>query len=73
MSKLSKQTVDLLTGDVRISKIRRDPVPMTPARKIATYRDDNEKRTVLVGIACFSIALFIIILQFSDFTDRYLN
>lgn len=73
MSKLSKQTVDLATGEVRVSKIRRDPVPMAPERKAVTYRDENEKRTVLMGIAFFSVALFIIFLNFSDYTDKYFN
>lgn len=73
MGKLSKQTVDLATGEMRVSKIRRDPVPAAPAKKIVGYRDENERRTVLMGIAFFGLALFIILLQFSDFTDRYFN
>ena len=76
MSKPGKQTVDLATGGgaaPRVSRIRRDPVPASKAKKAVTYRDDDEKRTVLTGIAFFSIALFIIFLQFSDFTNDYFN
>lgn len=73
MSKLSKQTVDLATGDVRVSKIRRDPVHAAPAKKVVTYRDENEKRTVLMGIAFFSFALFIIFLNLSDYTNDYFS
>ena len=72
MSKLSKPTVDL-KAEEKVSKIRRDPVPAAPARKAVTYRDDNEKRTVLVGIAFFSLALFIIFLNLSDYTNDYFN
>ena len=74
MSKLSKSTVDLAGADVRVSKIRRDPAAVAaPPKKAVTYRDDHEKRTVLMGIAFFSVALFIIFLQFSDFTNDYFN
>lgn len=79
MSKPGKQTVDLATSGgaaPRVSRIRRDPasVAAAPAKKKAvTYRDEDEKRSVLIGIAFFSIALFIILLQFSDFTNDYFN
>jgi hypothetical protein len=67
---MSKQSVNLASGPVRVSRIRRDPPPV--ARKVADRDRDSdperrEARTVIIGILSFEIALFIIILGFSSY------
>ena len=68
---MNKQSVNLASGPVRVSRIRRDPPPV--ARKAADNRDRDsdperrETRTVVIGILSFEIALFIIILGFSSY------
>jgi hypothetical protein len=65
---MGKQSVDLAGGPVRVSRIRRDPPPV--ARKAADRDRDpdrSEAQTVIIGILTFEIALFIIILGFSNY------
>ena len=66
---MGKQSVDLAGGPVRVSRIRRDPPP--PVSKKAADRDRDpdrsEAQTVIIGILTFEIALFIIILGFSNY------
>ena len=66
---MTKQSVNLASGPVRVSRIRRDPPPV--AKKAADGRERDperrEARTVVIGILSFEIALFIIILGFSSY------
>ncbi len=64
---MAKQSVNLAGGGVRVSRIRRDPPSV--AKKNVADRDPekSEARTVFIGILSFEIALFIIILGFSNY------
>ena len=66
---MGKQSVNLASGPVRVSRIRRDPPPV--AKKAADHLDRDperrEARTVIIGILAFEIAFFIIILGFSNY------
>lgn len=61
--KSSKQTVDLASGEVRVSRIRRQPPPIA---KPVKERDPRayDSFVVSVGISSFAVALFIIYLGF---------
>jgi hypothetical protein len=62
-----KQSVNLAAGEVRISRIRRDP---PPAVKEVVVRDPDERdaRMVVIGIVTFALALFVIAIGFSSVT-----
>ena len=61
--KTGKQSVNLAVGEVRVSKIRRDP---PPAVKEIVVRDPDERdaRMVVVGVVVFALALFVIAIGF---------
>jgi hypothetical protein len=62
-----KQSVNLAAGEVRGSRIRRDP---PPAVKEVVVRDPDERdaRMVVIGIVTFALALFVIAIGFSSVT-----
>ncbi len=61
-----KQAVNLSTGEVRVSKIRRDPPPKI---KEIPLRDpeEHDRITVAVGVLTFALALVVILIGFSSF------
>jgi hypothetical protein len=61
-----KQSVNLAAGEVRVSRIRRDP---PPAVKEIVVRDPEERdaRMVIIGVVVFALALFVIAIGFSSF------
>ncbi len=63
--KTGKQSVNLAPGEVRVSKIRRDP---PPAVKELVVRDPNQRDThmVAIGIVTFALALFVILIGFAS-------
>jgi len=65
--KTGKQSVNLAAGEVRVSKIRRDP---PPAVKELVVRDpeDRDRQMVVIGVVTFAVALFVIALGFMSFT-----
>jgi hypothetical protein len=60
-----KQSVNLAPGEVRVSKIRRDP---PPAVKELVVRDPHERdtRMVVIGVIVFALALFVILIGFAS-------
>jgi hypothetical protein len=58
-----KQSVNLAAGGVRVSKIRRDPPPAVK-ELVVPDRDGRDARIVVIGIAAFALALFIIVIGF---------
>ena len=60
----AKPSVDLAQSGVRVSRIRRDPPP--PVKEI-TVRDANDRDAwiVVIGVATFALALFVITLGVS--------
>ena len=57
-----KQTVDLAAPGVRGSRIRRDPPPKQALRMSIAERDERHRRMMMIGVATFAAALFVIIL-----------
>lgn len=61
-----KQTVNLASGEVRVSKIRRDPPP--PVKPTALRHPDEVNRSaVVVGVVAFALAIFVIILAVGSY------
>jgi hypothetical protein len=63
-----KQSVNLAPGEVRVSKIRRDPPP--PLIKEISIRERNERdiRMAVIGVVAFALALFVITLAFASWS-----
>ena len=64
-----KQSVNLAAGEVRVSKIRRDPPPKLKEIVIRD-RDEHNLRTAAVGIGLFTLALMIILLGIAAYTGH---
>jgi hypothetical protein len=64
-----KQSVNLATPEVRVSKIRRDPPPKLKEIVIRD-RDEHNRRMAAIGIAGFTLALMIIILGLAAYTGH---
>ena len=60
-----KKAVDLAAPVSRVSRIRRDPPPLV---KVVHPHDIKERdaRTIIIGIMTFALALFIILIAFSN-------
>jgi hypothetical protein len=67
--KSGKQSVNLASGEVRVSKIRRDPPPKLKEITIRD-RDEHNRRMAAIGIAVFTLALMIIILGLAAYTGH---
>jgi len=63
----AKQSVNLAPGEVRVSKIRRDPPP--PVKELV-IRDPREldRRDAIIGILVFALAIFVIIVAFASYS-----
>ena len=61
-----KQSVDLASQGVRVSKIRRDPPPV--ARKtVVPDREEGDRRAVAVGIVAVALAILVIIVGIGSY------
>jgi hypothetical protein len=56
-----KSTVDLATGEKRVSKIRRDPPPV-PRKTVIPDRDESDRRSAAIGIVVFTLGVVVIII-----------
>ncbi len=62
-----KQSVNLTTPGVRVSRIRRDPPPASAVKEIPVAdRDELNRRNALIGIAAFTLAFVVIIFALSS-------
>ena len=64
--KSGKQSVNLATPAPRVSRIRRDPVPLAKEKEVRDPRE-RERSDVLIGVTAFALAIFVIILGFSNY------
>jgi hypothetical protein len=65
--KSAKPTVNLAAGEVRVSKIRRDPPKQQKLKEISIEeRSERDQRNAVIGIAAITIALMIILLAVSS-------
>jgi hypothetical protein len=62
-----KQSVNLVSGEVRVSKIRRDPPPVIKQIDIRD-RDDRNRWAVAIGVLIFALAIVVIILAFGIYS-----
>ena len=63
----AKQTVALGSGEVRVSRIRRDPPPVEKKTVVMT-RSERDRRTVLLGIALSTALLVVILAGFASYS-----
>ena len=63
----AKQTVALGSGEVRVSRIRRDP-PKPEAKTVVMSRNERDRRTVLIGIALSAFLLVVILAGFASYS-----
>lgn len=56
-----KQSVNLASDGVRVSKIRRDPPPVVK-EIVVRERDEREAWVVVIGVVTFALALVIIVI-----------
>ena len=61
-----KQTVNLASGEVRVSKIRRDPPPPVKPKALR-HPDEVNRSAVVVGVVAFALAIFVIILAVGSY------
>jgi hypothetical protein len=67
--KTAKQSVNLASGEVRVSRIRRDPPPVVK-EKAPVDPEERDRRDVVIGILAFALALFVILIAFSAYTGQ---
>ena len=54
-----KQTVNLASGDVRVSRIRRDPPPKVKEKVVD--RDERNRWDAVIGVTAITLAILVII------------
>ena len=70
--KAGKQSVDLASGEVRVSRIRRDPPPKL--KEIAVRdRNGGDRWAAAIGILAFALAILVLIIAFGSYSDRSLR
>lgn len=62
-----KQSVNLASGEVRVSRIRRDPPPKLKEISIEE-RNERDRRLAVIGVLAFTLALMIILYAVSNWT-----
>ena len=63
-----KQSVDLGSGEVRVSRIRRDPPPPPEKPKELRHPDVVNRSAVIIGVLVFAVALIVILFAFTIFS-----
>ncbi len=61
-----KKSVNLASPGPRTSRIRRDPPPKLN-EIVVRERDERDRWVVVVGILTFALAIFVIVLAFSNY------
>ena len=65
--KTGKQTVNLATGEVRVSKIRRDPPPPQKLKAVR-HPDEVDRPAVIIGVLAIALAIFVITIAFGSYS-----
>lgn len=73
--KPAKKTVDISAGEVRVSRIRRDPVHVKEAKaeaekKLQWRTSEREIWIAVLGILAFALAIDIIVVAVSAYTGE---
>jgi len=61
-----KQSVNLASPGASGSRIRRDPPPAVK-QKVVLDPDERDQWVVVVGVLSFALAIFVIVLAFSNY------
>lgn len=64
-----KKSVNLAAGEVRVSKIRRDPPPKVKEIPVRDA-DERDREDVMIGIVAFALAIFVIMLAIASYTGH---
>jgi hypothetical protein len=62
-----KQSVNLGSSEVRVSRIRRDPPPVVKQLEVRDPKE-LERRDVIIGVIVFALAIFVILMAFGAFS-----
>jgi hypothetical protein len=63
--KAGKQSVNLASGELRVSRIRRDPPPKVKEKIVD--RDERNRWDAIVGVTAITIAILVIIYAVSSY------
>jgi hypothetical protein len=64
-----KKSVNLAAGEVRVSKIRRDPPPKVKEIPVRDA-DERDQRDVVIGVIAFTLAIVVILLAIAAYTGH---
>jgi hypothetical protein len=62
-----KKSVNLAAGEVRVSRIRREP-PAVVKEKAIIPPDERDQQDVVIGVLAFALAIFVILLAFAIYS-----
>lgn len=65
-SPFRRQTVELGQAPARVSRIRRDPVPIKTQKEVRPYPTEREMWTVVIGVVLFALAITVAIVGTSN-------
>jgi hypothetical protein len=65
-SPFRRQTVELGQAPARVSRIRRDPVPIKTQKEVRPYPTEREIWTVVIGVVLFALAITVAIVGTSN-------
>jgi hypothetical protein len=65
-----KQSVNLGSGEVRVSRIRRDPPPPEKPKELR-HPDVVNRSAVVIGVLVFAVALVVIMFAFAIFSGYH--
>ena len=64
---LRKQSVNMASGEVRVSRIRRDPPPPKAKEISLQERDERNRRDAVIGVVAVTFALLAIVYVVSSY------
>ena len=65
-SPFRRQTVELGQAPARVSRIRRDPVPIKTQKEVRPYPTEREMWTVVIGVVLFALAITVALVGTSN-------
>lgn len=65
-SPFRRRTVELGQAPARVSRIRRDPVPIKTQKEVRPYPTEREIWTVVIGVVLFALAITVAIVGTSN-------
>jgi hypothetical protein len=62
--KTGKQSVNLASSGVKVSRLRRDPPPKVMEKEVDP--DTIDRRDVIIGVLAFALAIFVIVIAIGN-------